>query len=81
MTTKLTIHNARGGRSASVRVTPGWNVGRMYPKAETALLVQLGPGQIVRRAVTRTIPGVPRLRDKLKAEGINCASTYTYEVP
>lgn len=81
LTTRLTFRNAKGGRSTSVRVIPGWNIGRLYPKAETALLVRLGPGQIARRVVTRTIPSAPRLWQKLKARGIKCASTYTYDVP
>jgi hypothetical protein len=81
LTTKLTFRNARGGRATAVRVIPGWNIGRLYPKAETALLVRLGPGQIARRVVTRTIPSAPRLWRTLKAGGIKCKSTYTYDVP
>lgn len=81
LTTKLTFRHARGGRSTSVRVIAGWNVGRLYPKAETALLVRLSSGQVARRVVTRRIPHVPVLWAKLKAGGVNCASTYTYEVP
>ncbi len=45
LTTKLTFRNAKGGRSTSVRVIAGWNIGRLYPKAETALVVRLGPGR------------------------------------
>jgi hypothetical protein len=81
LTTSFTFTNARRGRSTSVRVIPGWNVGRMYPKAETALFVRLGPGQTARRAVTRTIPSVPRLWEKLSAGRVNCASTFTYRIP
>jgi len=79
--TSLTLSNARGGRSASVHVIPGWNIGRLYPKAETALLVRLRPGQTARRVVTRTIPSVPRLWKQLQAGGVNCASTYSYKIP
>ena len=82
LTTKLTISNARGGRSASLRILPGWNVARLYPKAKTTLTLRLGPGRSVRRVVTRRIPGVPRLWAELQAAGrINCASTFTYRIP
>jgi len=80
LTTRFTFRNARDGRATAVRVIPGWNVGRLYPKAETALVVRLRPGQIARRVVTRTIPSAPRLSQKLKAGGIKCASTITYDV-
>lgn len=81
LTTRLTFRNAKGGRSTSVRVIPGWSIGRLYPKAETALLVRLRPGQVAQRVATRTIPRAPKLWQELKAGGIKCASTYTYEFP
>ena len=81
LTTRLTISNAPGGRPAVVRVLPGWNIARLYPKAKTALVVRLGPGRTTRRVVTRTIPNVPRLWQKLRSAGrINCASKFTYEI-
>jgi len=81
LTASLTFSSARGGRSATVHVTPGWNIGRLYPKAETALIVRLSPGQTARRVVTRRIPSVPRLWKQLQAGGINCASTFSYTIP
>ena len=81
LTTSLTFRNAQGGRSASVRVRPGWNVGRMYPKAETDVVVRLGPGQSARRTASRTIPSAPRLWERLRAGGVRCASKFTYQIP
>ena len=80
LTTSLTFSNASGGRSASVHVLPGWNIGRVYPKAETGVFVRLSAGETARRFVTRTIPSVPRLWEKLRADGVNCASTFSYRI-
>jgi len=80
LTTTLTLSNARDGRSSSVQVLPGWNIGRLYPKAKTALLVRLGPGQTVRRVATRRIPSAPRLWEQLRADGVKCASSYSYKI-
>jgi len=81
LTTSLTLSNARGGRSTSVEVIAGWSIGRLYPKAETAVLVRLGPGQTVRRVVTRTITSAPKLWEQLRAGGVKCASSYSYKIP
>jgi hypothetical protein len=82
LTTRLAISNARGGRFVSVRVVPGWNVGRRYPKAKTSLAFRLGPGRTVQRVATRRIPSVPGLWAELRAAGrVNCASTFSYRIP
>ena len=81
LTTKLTFRNAKGGRLTDVRVIAGWNSGRLYPKAETTVLVRLEPGQTARRTITRTIPSAPTLWRTLKASGMKCKSTYSYTLP
>lgn len=81
LTTTFVLSTARGGRPSSIRILPGWNIGRLYPKAETALRVRLRPGQTVRRAVARRIPRAPRLWQQLRTDGVNCASTLSLEIP
>jgi hypothetical protein len=82
LTTTMTVSNAGGGRSASVRLIPGWNVGRLYPKGEFPLFVRLNPGATVRRTMTRRVLDAPRLWEMLRVgAGLGCASTYTVRIP
>jgi len=81
LTTKLTMTSARAGRAVTVRFLAGWNVGRLYPKAQTELVVRLGPGQSARRTVTRRFTNVPELWQTLEEKKrVNCASTKTYTI-
>lgn len=81
LTTKLTMSNARSGRTVTVRLRAGWNVRRLYPKAQTELVVRLSPGQSARRTVTRRFANVPELWKTLQDEKrVNCASTKTYTI-
>jgi hypothetical protein len=81
LTTTFTMTNARRGRKATVRLRAGWNVGRLYPKAPTELVVRLGPGQSARRTVTLTLASATELWKLLQAKKrLNCASTKTYTI-
>ena len=81
LTTKLTLTNARGGRTVSVRYRAGWNVGQYYPKAPTELVVRLAPGQSARRSITRRMANAPVLWQALRdADDLNCASTKVYTI-
>jgi hypothetical protein len=81
LTTTFTMTNARRGRKATVRLRAGWNVGRLYPKAPTELVVRLGPGESARRTVTLTLASAPELWKLLQGKKrLNCASTKTYTI-
>ncbi len=81
LTTKLTMINARSGRTVTVRFRAGWNVGRLYPKSDAELVMRLGPGRSVSRTVTRRFANVPELWKTLQDEKrVNCASTKTYTI-
>jgi hypothetical protein len=78
LTSTLTVRNAHGGRSASIRIVPGWNIGHMYPKGGSPFVLQLGPGQTVSRTTSRRAVTAPRLWELLSAGApFHCASTYT----
>jgi hypothetical protein len=82
LTSTMIVSNARGGRSASVRLVPGWNVGRLYPKGSFPLFVPLSPGYTTRRTASRRFEDAPRLFEMLRAgAGLICASTYTVRIP
>lgn len=81
LTTTFTITNARRGRSASVRIVAGWNVGRLYLKAASPTEVRLGPGRSTQRVVKRTLVHAPELWRRLRDDArFNCASTKTYTI-
>jgi hypothetical protein len=81
LTTKLTMTNAGSGRAVTVRFRAGWNVGHLYPKAQTEVVVRLGSGQSARRTVTRSFANVPELwKTLLDEKRVNCASTKTYTI-
>ena len=78
----MVISNARGGQTTSVRVTPGWNVGRLYPKSESSLVVPLTAGDTAWRTASRRFPDAPQLREMLRGgAGLVCASSYTVRIP
>ncbi len=78
LTSTVTVRNAPGGRSASVRFVPGWSIGPAYPKAGPPFVVRLAPGQTVRRTTSRRVVGAPRLWKLLRTgSGLNCASSYS----
>lgn len=82
LTSTMVIRNARGGRTASVRFVPGWNVGRLYPKGQFPLFVPLTAGYTARRTASRRFDDAPRLWEMLRAgAGLICASTYTVRIP
>jgi hypothetical protein len=82
LTSTMIVRNARGGRAASVRLVPGWNVGRLYPKGQFPLFVPLSPGYTTRRTASRRFTDAPRLWEMLSAgAGLICASTYTVRIP
>ncbi len=79
--TAFTVTNARSGRPASVRIVAGWQVHGRYVKAQKPSIVQLGPGRVARRTVTRTMTDAPVLWKALQAGGrFKCSSTKTYTV-
>ena len=81
LSTTFTVKNARRGRSASVRIVAGWNIGRLYFKATSPTVVQLGPGRSVERVVKRTVLHAPALWQSLRDDArVNCASTKTYTI-
>lgn len=81
LTTNLTMTNARSGRMVTVRVLAGWNVGRLYPKARSPLVVRLGPGETVKRTVTLRLASASELAKSLRAQKrLVCASTKTYTI-
>ena len=49
----------------TVRVLAGWNVGRLYPKARSPLVVRLGPGETVKRTVTLRLASASELAKSL----------------
>ena len=82
LTTTMIIRNARGGRTASVRFIPGWNVGRTYPKGQFPFFVPLSAGYTARRTASRRFTDAPRLWEMLSSgAGVLCASTYTVRIP
>lgn len=81
LTATLTLTNARGGRTASVRYRAGWNVGRLYPKADTQVVVRVQPGRSTRRSFSRKLLNAPTLwRELRESERVNCASTKVYTI-
>ncbi len=81
LTTKLTLKNASGGRTVTVRYRAGWNVEQYYPKAPTELVVRLGPGKSASRSITRRLVNAPVLWQTLRdADDLNCASTKVYTI-
>lgn len=81
LTTTFTVTNARHGRTASVRIVAGWNVGRLYLKAAAPTVVRVGPGRSARRVVKRTVLDAPALWRMLRdADRFSCASTKAYTI-
>ena len=82
LTTNLIMSNARTGRPVTVRFLAGWNVGRLYQKARSELVVRLDPGESVRKTVTVKLASAPELEKLLRAKKrLVCASTKTYTIP
>ena len=74
LTTDFTLRSV-GELPALVKVTPGWSIGRLYPKARVSRTLRLRAGQTVRFSVTRSLPHAPALRAALKPPArIRCAS-------
>jgi len=74
--TNFTLRSV-GELPALAKVTPGWNVGRFYPKAPRSRTFRLRPGQTVKFSVTRRMPHAPAVRAALKPPGrIQCDSVF-----
>jgi hypothetical protein len=79
--TTITLSNI-GDVEAVVRVTAGWTIKQLYPKAETARTVRLAVGRTVAFTVTRTIPHAPVLRAALTPPvRFDCASVFRITDP
>jgi hypothetical protein len=79
--TTFTVKNGGRKTAASIRFVAGWNIGRLYLKAESPTTLRLAPGRKAQRTVTRTLPHAPELSKALRKTGtFHCASIKTYTV-
>ncbi len=77
LSTKFELESV-GDLPALVKLTPGWNVGRLYPKAETKRILRLEAGETATFTVTRRFPQAPALRAALEPPArLRCASLFT----
>ena len=73
---QITLQNI-GPVPARVKLTPGWTIKDLYPKAKTSHTVRLAVGQTTTLSVKRTIPHAPELRTALEPPtSFDCASVF-----
>ena len=76
LTTAFTLRSV-GELPALVKVTPGWRVAHLNPKAPASRTLRLRAGQTVKFSVAHKVPHAPALRAALKPPArIRCASVF-----
>lgn len=76
LTTDFTLRSV-GELPALVKVTPGWRVGRLNPKAPASRTLRLRAGQTVKFSVTHKVPHAPALRAALEPPArLRCAAIF-----
>lgn len=76
LSTRLKLESV-GDLPARVKLIPGWNVARFYPKAEQKRVLRLEAGETRSFVVTRKLPHAPAIRAALEPPArLRCVSVF-----